>query len=101
MTRLQVKRILVALVLMVAFAMPSAKAAEAAPLMRNVLTSCAFGAGVFAATTYYGLTPALATGALALPVTEAVAANAIIGCGIGVAGAATSPVIGWVYDLIF
>ena len=42
-----------------------------------------------------------ATGALALPVTEAVAANAIIGCGIGVAGAATSSVIGWVYDLIF
>ena len=45
------KKLLVALVLVIAFAMPSAKAAEAAPLMRNVLTSCAFGAGVFAAPT--------------------------------------------------
>ena len=95
------KRLLVALVLVIACAMPSAKAAEAAPLMRNLLTSCAFGAGVFAATTYYGLTPALATGSLVLPVTEVVAANAIIGCGIGAAGAATSSVVGWVYDLIF
>jgi hypothetical protein len=95
------KKLLVALVLVFALTLPSAKAAEAAPLMRNVLTSCAFGAGVFAATTYYGLTPALATGTLALPVTEVVAANAIIGCGIGVAGAATSSVVGWVYDLIF
>ena len=95
------KRLLVALVLVIACAMPSAKAAEAAPLMRNLLTSCAFGAGVFGATTYYGLTPALATGAFVLPVTEVVAANAIIGCSIGVVGAATSTVIGWVYDSIF
>ena len=95
------KRMLVALVLVAAFAMPAAKTAEAAPLMRNVLQSCAFGAGVFAATTYYGLTPALATGALAMPVTEAVAANAIIGCGVGVAGATASSVVGWFYDLIF
>ena len=94
------KRILLALVLVFAMAMPPAQAAEA-PLMRNVLSSCAFGAGVFAATTYYGLTPALATGSLALPVTGVVTANAIIGCGIGVAGAATSSVVGWLYDLIF
>ena len=66
------KRFLVALVLVIAFALPTARTAEAAPLMRNVLQSCAFGAGVFAATTYYGLTPALATGAFTLPVTEAV-----------------------------
>ena len=95
------KKLLVALVLVIAFAMPSAKAAEAAPLMRNVLQSCAFGAGVFAATTYYGLTPALATGSLAMPVTGVIAANALIGCGVGVAGAATSSVVGWFYDLIF
>ncbi len=95
------KRLLVALVLVIACAVPPAKAAEAAPLMRNVMQSCAFGAGVFAATTYYGLTPALATGSLALPVTEVVAANAIIGCGVGVAGATASSVVGWFYDLIF
>ncbi len=95
------KRLLVALVLVVAFAMPPTRAAEAAPLMRNVVQTCAFGAGVFAATTYYGLTPAIATGALALPVTEIITANAIIGCGVGVAGAVSASVVGWVYDLIF
>ncbi|MEI6985324.1 MAG: hypothetical protein WCK65_04275 [Rhodospirillaceae bacterium] len=94
------KRLLVALVLVFALIVP-VKAAESAPLMRNVMTSCAFGAGVLAVTTYYALTPALATGSLVLPVTEVIAANAIIGCGIGVAGAAASTVVGWVYDVIF
>ena len=94
------KRLLIALALVFALAAP-AKAAEAAPLMRNVLTSCAFGAGMLAATTYAGLTPALSTGALVLPVTEAIAANALIGCAVGTAGAVTATVIGWVYDAIF
>jgi len=94
------KRVLIALALVFALAAP-AKAAEAAPLMRNVITSCAFGAGMLAATTYAGLTPALATGAMALPVTEVIAANALIGCGIGAAGAVSATVVGWVYDVIF
>ena len=94
------KRLLIALALVFALAMP-AKAAEAAPLMRNVITSCAFGAGMLAATTYAGLTPALSTGALIVPVTEAIAANALIGCTIGAAGAVTATVVGWVYDVIF
>ncbi len=95
------KRLLVALILVIGFALPAARAADAAPLMRDVLQSCAFGAGVFAATTYYGLTPALATGSLTLPVTEIVAANALIGCGVGAVGATASNLVGWFYDRIF
>ena len=94
------KRVLIALTLVIALTCP-AKQADAAPLMRNVITSCAFGAGMLAATTHYGLTPALATSALPLPVTEVLAANALIGCGIGVAGAVSATVVGWVYDAIF
>ena len=94
------KRVLIALALVLALALP-AKPADAAPLMRNVITSCAFGAGMLAATTYAGLTPALSTGTLILPVTEVIAANALIGCTIGAAGAVSATVIGWVYDAIF
>ena len=73
-----------------------------AALMRNAFQSCAFGAGVMASTTYMGLTPALSTGGLvALPVTEVIAANALIGCGIGVAGATAATLTGWLYDLLF
>lgn len=95
------KRILFVLALVFAMAATPAKVAEAAPLMRNVVTSCAFGAGMLAATTYAGLTPALSAPGLTLPVTEVIAANALIGCGIGAAGAVTATVVGWVYDVIF
>jgi hypothetical protein len=94
------KRLVVALALVTALVRPAA-ADAATPLMRNAIQSCGFGAAAFAATTYYGLTPALATGTLALPVTEAIAANAIIGCGIGVVGATSATVLGWIYDVIF
>ena len=94
------KRTLIALTLLFALAAPPSSA-EAAPLMRNAIQSCAFGAGVLAATTYLRLTPALATGVLTVPIANVIAANAIIGCGIGVAGASAATVTGWVYDLIF
>lgn len=71
-----------------------------AALMRNAFQSCAFGAGAMAGTTYMGLTPALGTG-LALPVSEVIAANALIGCGIGVAGATAATLTGWLYDILF
>lgn len=72
-----------------------------ASLMRNIVQSCAFGAGVLATTTYAGLTPALATGVLTVPAGEVIAANAIIGCGVGAAGATAATLATWVYDLIF
>ncbi len=72
-----------------------------ASLMRNIVQSCAFGAGVLATTTYTGLTPALSTGVLAVPAGEAIAANAIIGCGVGAAGATAATLATWIYDLIF
>jgi len=72
-----------------------------AALMRNVVQSCAFGAGVLATTTYTGLTPALTTGALALPASEAIAASAMVGCGVGAVGATAATVVTWIYDLIF
>ena len=94
------KRVVIALGLMVALAVP-ANAEAGTSLMRNVIQSCGFGAAALAATTYVGLTPALATGTLTLPVTEAIAANALIGCGIGAVGATSASVLGWVYDVIF
>ncbi len=94
------KRLVVALALVITLAQP-AKAEAATSLMRNAIQSCGFGAAALAATTYYGLTPALATGTLTLPVTEAIAANAIIGCGIGAVGATSATVLGWIYDVIF
>ncbi|CAK0777193.1 conserved membrane hypothetical protein [Gammaproteobacteria bacterium] len=72
-----------------------------AALMRNAFQSCAFGAGAMASTTYLGLTPALSTTLVALPVTEVIAANALIGCGIGVAGATAATLTGWLYDVLF
>lgn len=72
-----------------------------AALMRNVFQSCAFGAGVMAATTYIGLAPELNTGVLAVPVSEIIFANALIGCGIGAAGATAATLTGWLYDSLF
>lgn len=72
-----------------------------AALMRNVVESCAFSASVLASTTYLGLTPALSSGVLTLPATEVIAANAIIGCGIGAVGATAATVTGWIYDILF
>ncbi len=72
-----------------------------AKLMRNVIQSCAFGAGIMAATTYMGLTPELSTGLLAIPFSEVMITNAIVGCGIGAAGATAATVVGWFYDIIF
>ncbi len=95
------KRLLLALALVLAVVTVQPAKSEAAPLMRNAIQACGFGAAAFAATTYYGLTPALSTGTLVLPVTEAVAANALIGCGVGVVGATSATLLGWVYDVIF
>ncbi len=94
------KRILIALAMLFALALPPASA-DAAPLMRNAFQSCAFGAGTLAATTYIGLTPLLSAPGLAVPVANVIAANAIIGCGMGVAGATAATVVGWIYDVIF
>jgi len=72
-----------------------------AALMRNIFQSCAFGAGVMAATTYIGLAPEIHTGVLAVPATEVIITNALIGCGIGAAGATAATLTGWIYDSIF
>lgn len=72
-----------------------------AALMRNVFESCAFGAGALASTTYFGLTPALSSGVLTIPASEVIAANAVIGCGIGAVGATAATVTGWLYDSLF
>lgn len=72
-----------------------------ATLARNLVESCAFGAGVLATTTYAGLTPALSSGLFTVPAGEVIAANALIGCGVGMAGATAATFTGWVYDLLF
>lgn len=72
-----------------------------AALMRNVFQSCAFGAGVLATTTYVSLMPEISTGVLALPASEVILTNAILGCGIGAIGATAATMAGWFYDIIF
>lgn len=72
-----------------------------AALMRNIFESCAFGAGALASATYLGLTPALSSGVLTLPATEVIAANAMIGCGVGAVGATAATLTGWIYDSLF
>ena len=72
-----------------------------AALVRNVLQSCAFGAGVMASATYVGLAPEINTGVLAIPAGEVIITNAIFGCGIGAVGATAATVVGWFYDAIF
>jgi len=94
-------RWMLALALLVMVAAAPAREAEAGPLMRNAVQSCAFGAGTLAAATYAGLLPALSTGAFTLPVTEVIAANAVIGCGVGVVGSVSASFATWIYDSIF
>lgn len=72
-----------------------------AALMRNALQSCAFGAGAMAATTYLGFVPDFNTGILLIPFSEVILANAMLGCGIGVAGSTAATIVGWFYDIIF
>jgi hypothetical protein len=93
------KKTWIYLILTLALVAP-AQSTEAA-LMRNVVQSCAFGAGVMAATTYMGLSPALNAVVFAVPATDVIIANAIIGCGIGAAGATAATLTGWFYDAIF
>jgi len=93
------KKALTHLILVLTLVIP-ARFADAA-LMRNIFQSCAFGAGVMAATTYIGLAPELNTGMLAVPATEVIITNALIGCGIGAAGATAATLTGWIYDAIF
>lgn len=79
----------------------SARFAEAG-LLKNVLQSCAFGAGVMATVTYVGLVSRVdASGILIIPASEAIVVNAVLGCGVGAAGATAATVVGWFYDAIF
>jgi hypothetical protein len=95
-----IKRLLVALTLVFVLAAPGH--AEAA-LVRDAGRSCAFGGAILAATTYLGLTPALETAGLALPIAvpSVIAANAIIGCGLSATGSVAASVFSWIYDSIF
>ncbi|KOR30180.1 hypothetical protein TI04_06870 [Achromatium sp. WMS2] len=72
-----------------------------AALMRNVVQSCAFGAGIMATVTYMGLAPEINTGVLAIPASEIILTNAAAGCVIGAVGATAATVVGWFYDAIF
>ena len=72
-----------------------------AALMRNVVQSCAFGAGVMAAATYIGLASEINTGVLAVPASEVILTNAAFGCGVGAVGATAATLVGWIYNAIF
>jgi hypothetical protein len=72
-----------------------------AGMLRDALTSCAFGGGAFAALTWYYVGPAAAAGAPAVLVAEVVAANAALGCGVAAVGSVSAGIIGGLYDAIF
>jgi len=95
------KRIMPALVLLLLIIALPVRNATAEPLMRNAVIGCAFGAGTLAAATYARLVPALATGVLAVPVSELIATNALIGCGIGMVGVVSATFVDQLYDSLF
>ena len=94
------KRMLLAAAVVATVAGAPFQRAEAG-LLRDALTSCAFGGGAFAALTWYYVAPAAASGALAVPAAEIVAANAALGCGVAAVGSVSAGIIGGLYDAIF
>jgi hypothetical protein len=94
------KRALLALFMLSCVVAAPVRTAQAEPLLRSVVVSCAFGASTLAAATYAQLVPALATPVLTVPATEVIAANAMVGCGLGVAGAVSANLIAKLYDFL-
>jgi hypothetical protein len=91
------KRFLLALAMLLGVVAPVRNAA-ADPLVRAAVIACAFGAGTLGTATYARLVPALVTGVLVPPLAEVIVINALIGCGIGVAGVVSATLMGRAYD---
>jgi hypothetical protein len=91
------KRFLLALAMLSPLVLPI-RNAEADTLIGNAAIACALGAGTLGAATYVGWVPALASGVLLVPLSEVVAVNALIGCGIGFVGVVSATLIGRVID---
>ena len=79
------KRLLVALAVLFVFALPI-RNAEADTVISNATEACILGAVAFGTATYVGWLPALASGILAMQVSQVVVANALFGCGVGFVG---------------
>ena len=92
------KRMLLALVMLLVVAALPVRNAAADPLVRNAMIACAFGAGTLGTATYARLVPALVTSVLVAPLSEVIAINALIGCGIGVVGVVSATLMGRAYD---
>jgi hypothetical protein len=97
MELLLMKRFPLALAILLALALP-VRNAKADTLIGNAAIACALGAGTLAASTYVGWVPALASGVLLAPLSGVVAANALIGCGIGFVGVISATLVGRVVD---
>jgi len=91
------KRFMLALAMLCVLAFP-ARNAQADSLIGNAAIACAIGAGTLGVATYVGWVPALASGVLIVPLSEVVAVNALIGCGVGFVGAISATLIGRVID---
>ena len=78
------------------FALPI-RNAEADTLIGNATEACVLGAVAFGTATYVGWLPALASGVLTVQISQVVAANALIGCGVGFAGVVAASLIDRVF----
>ena len=90
------KRLLLALAMLFVFALPI-RNAEADTLIGNATEACVLGAVAFGTATYVGWLPALTSGVLTVQISQIVAANALIGCGVGFAGVITASLIDRVF----
>ena len=86
------KRLLLTLAMLFVFALPI-RNAEADTLIGNATEACILGGVAFGTATYVGWLPALASGVLTVQISQVVAANALIGCGVGFVGVLTANLI--------
>jgi len=91
------KRFPLAVAMLFVLALPI-RNAEADSLIGNAAVACALGAGTLGVATYVGWVPALASGVLLVPLSEVVAVNALIGCGVGFVGVVAASLVGRVID---
>ncbi len=88
------KRLLLALVFLVATATPS----HADDFWRESGRACFFGAAALGVSAAMVLYPAVASGATTLPATTLVIGNTIFGCGLGMVGAMAAYGFSALYD---
>lgn len=92
------RKFLIALVFGLALASP---ARADASFVREVGRGCLIVGTILSGTTYIGATPFLVGTVSPFPAANLLLNNAVIGCGLGAAGAALGSIWAGIYDFIF